>query len=119
MAPEGAKIGPRRAQEGPRWAQDGPKRAQDRPKRAQDGPKMGPRWPQDGLKIDLRRLSHIKPRKKSKSHTAPGFGTCFGALLGALHGPTLLESVKKSPLFGQGLRFLEDTSPGQGLREVS
>ena len=32
---------------------------------------------------------------------------------------TLRKYVKKPPIFGQGLRFLEDTSPGQGLRKVS
>ena len=85
MAPEGAKIGPRRAQEGPRWAQDGPKRAQDRPKRAQDGPKMGPRWPQDEPKMGLKPFLEDYPIESlEKREVRPNLAQVLGLFWGPL-----------------------------------
>ena len=85
------KKSPRRPKMSPRLAQEGPRQAQEGPRWPQDGPKMAPRWAQDGLKIDLRRLSYIKPRKKSaRAKRCPGFGPVFGPFWGpytGLYGP--------------------------------
>ena len=81
------KKSPRRPKMGPRWAQEGPRQAQEGRRWLQDGPKMGPRWVQDGLNIDLRRLSHIKPRKKrGRVKASPGLGPPFGPSWGPYTG---------------------------------